>query len=65
MYKVIKYFIDSQDNNHEYNSGDMLPHDNVKVSTSRVKELAIDRNRRGEPLIEKVAAPTKTKTVNE
>ena len=54
MYRVIKYFADLQDNNHEYNVGDIFPHNKKKVSASRIKELSTDKNRRGVPLIEKV-----------
>ena len=57
MYRVIKYFTDLQDNNHEYNVGDVYPHNKKKVSASRIKELATDKNRRGVPLIEKVEEP--------
>lgn len=53
MYRVIKYFTDLQDNDHEYNVGDIYPHNKKKVSASRIKELATDKNRRGVPLIEK------------
>ena len=57
MYRVIKYFTDLQDNDHEYNVGDIYPHNKKKVSASRIKELATDKNRRGVPLIEKVEEP--------
>lgn len=57
MYRVIKYFTDLQDNNHEYNVGDIYPHNKNKISASRIKELATDKNRRGVPLIEKVEEP--------
>jgi hypothetical protein len=57
MYRVIKYFTDLQDNNHEYNVGDIYPHNKKKASASRIKELATDKNRRGIPLIEKVEEP--------
>ena len=57
MYRVIKYFTDLQDNNHEYNVGDIYPHNKKKVSVNRIKELATDKNRRGVPLIEKVEEP--------
>ena len=57
MYRVIKYFTDLQDNNHEYNVGDIYPHNKKKVSSSRIKALATDKNRRGIPLIEKVEEP--------
>ena len=58
MYRVIKHFIDLQDeNNHEYNVGDISPHNKKKVSASRIKELSTDKNRQGVPLIEKVEEP--------
>ena len=57
MYRVIKYFADLQDNNHEYNVGDIYPHNKKKVSASRIKELSTDKNRQGVPLIEKVEEP--------
>ena len=57
MYRVIKYFTDLQDDNHEYNVGDIYPHNKKKVSASRIKELSTDENRRGVPLIEKVEEP--------
>ena len=57
MYRVIKYFTELQDNNHEYNVGDIYPRNKKKVSASRIKELSTDENRRGIPLIEKVEEP--------
>ena len=54
MYRVIKAFVDLQDNNHKYDVGDIYPHNKKKVSASRIKELSTDKNRRGIPLIEKV-----------
>ena len=58
MYRVIKYFTDLQDNDHEYNVGDIYPHNKKKVSASRIKELSTDKNRQSVPLIEKVEEPT-------
>ena len=58
MYRVIKYFTDLQDNDHEYNVGDIYPHNKKKVSASRIKELSTGKNRQGVPLIEKVEEPT-------
>ena len=58
MYRVIKYFTDLQDNDHEYNVGDIYPHNKKKVSASRIKELSTNKNRQGIPLIEKVEEPT-------
>lgn len=57
MYRVIKYFTDLQDNNHEYHVGDIYPHNKKKVSASRIKELSTNKNIRGVPLIEKVEEP--------
>ena len=57
MYRVIKAFVDLQDNNHKYDVGDIYPHNKKRVSASRIKELATDKNRRGSPLIEKVEEP--------
>lgn len=59
MYRVIKAFVDLQDNNHKYDVGDIYPHNKKKVSASRIKELSTDKNRRGIPLIEKVEKPKK------
>ena len=58
MYKVIKYFIDLHDKNHEYHMGDVFPREGVEVSAERIAELASDKNRRHEPLIaEEVEQP--------
>lgn len=61
MYKVIRYFIDLQDNNHPYNAGDAFPRSGVKVTKERLAELAGSGNLQGEPLIVEVAeeAPKK------
>ena len=56
MYKVIKYFIDLQDNNRAYNVGDIFPHVDASypVSDNRLAELAGSENKRGIPLIQLV-----------
>lgn len=54
MYKVIKYFEDLQDNKYAYNVGDFYPREGLSPTSSRIKELASKRNKRGEPLIKKV-----------
>ena len=61
MYKVIKFFVDIQDNNQPYNVGDTFPRKGFEVSEERLAELASDKNRQGVPLIELVAetAPKK------
>lgn len=52
--KVIKYFTDLQDNNHEYNVGDDFPREGKEVSEERLAELSTKNNRQGVPLIEHV-----------
>ena len=54
MYKVIHYFTDLQDNNHEYNVGDTFPRIGLEVSEKRLAELAGSDNEQYTPLIEKV-----------
>lgn len=54
MYKVIEYFMDLQDKNHEYNVGDTFPRKGLKVTEERLAELAGSDNKRGVPVIEKV-----------
>lgn len=60
MYKVIKYFVDLQDENHPYNVGDVFPREGLAVNPERFAELAGSENKQGTPLIEKVQeAPKK------
>lgn len=54
MYKVIVYFTDLHDNDHEYHEGDIFPREGVKVADERLAELSGSDNKRGIPLIEKV-----------
>ena len=51
-YRVIRRFVDLQDNNHVYEVGAEFPHLNANVSKSRIEELASNRNRRKVPLIQ-------------
>ncbi|WP_239700351.1 Rho termination factor N-terminal domain-containing protein [Mammaliicoccus sp. D-M17] len=53
-YKVIKYFTDLQDDNHEYNEGDVFPRSGKQVSKERLTELSNASNRQGKALIERV-----------
>ena len=62
-YKVIKYFIDLQDNNHVYNVGDEYPRNGVPVLPSRIRELASDENRQKCPLIEEIPEPESAESV--
>ena len=54
MYKVIKEFIDLQDDNYHYNENDIFPRENKEVSDERIKELSTKNNKRGEILIEEI-----------
>lgn len=53
-YKVINYFTDLQDNNHEYNVGDVFPRSGKQVSKERLTELSNTSNRQNKALIERV-----------
>ena len=54
MYKVIKHFVDLQDNNHKYDVGDTYPRKGLSVLPSRIKELASNKNLQKTPLIEEI-----------
>lgn len=54
-YRVIEKFTDLKDDNHVYNPGDAFPREGAEVSDARLAELSSESNRRGIPLIEKVA----------
>lgn len=59
MYKVVKFFVDLQDNNHPYNVGDVYPRKGLEVTEERLAELAGVNNKQGVPLIAKEKAPAK------
>lgn len=65
-YRVIKHFVDMQDENFAYNVGDEYPRKGMSVLQSRINELASDKNRQGQPLIQEIPEasekPKKTKT---
>ena len=54
MYKVIKHFVDLQDDNYKYDVGDTYPRKGLNVLQSRINELASSKNRQGVPLIEEI-----------
>ncbi|MEJ7451372.1 Rho termination factor N-terminal domain-containing protein [Staphylococcus xylosus] len=54
-YEVIKYFTDLQDNDYEYNVGDIFPRDGLRVAVERLSELSTDQNRQRVPLIKPVS----------
>lgn len=70
-YEVIKGFVDIQDDNYMYSTGDEFPRAGVDVSEDRTSELASDSNRCGvalikaievdEPVVEVEKKPKKTK----
>lgn len=66
MYRVIKLFVDLQDNNHKYDVGDTYPRKGLNVLQSRINELASNKNLQKTPLIEeipeKVEEPKKKKS---
>lgn len=67
MYKVIKHFVDLQDNNYKYDVGDTYPRKGLNVLQSRINELASDKNKQKTPLIEEIPEmaekPKKKKSV--
>ena len=54
MYKVIKGFVDLQDDNFAYGVGDEYPREGLSVLPSRIKELAGSKNKQGTPLIKEI-----------
>ena len=54
MYKVIKHFVDLQDNNYKYDVGDTYPRKGLNVLQSRINELASHKNKQKTPLIEEI-----------
>ena len=53
-YKVIKHFVDLQDNNYKYDVGDTYPRKGLNVLQSRINELASDKNKQKTPLIKEI-----------
>ena len=54
MYRVIKAFVDLQDNNYKYDVGDTYPRKGLNVLQSRINELASNKNLQRTPLIEEI-----------
>ena len=67
MYRVIKAFVDLQDNNYKDDINDVYPRKGLNVLQSRINELASNKNLQKTPLIEeipeKVEEPKKKKSV--
>lgn len=55
MYRVITNFVDLQDNNRLYRTGDVYPRDGFTVNQKRLEELLSDKNRKHTPVIEAVS----------
>lgn len=53
MYVVLTAFVDAQDENHVYYTGDQFPRPGAEVSEERLEELSSNRNRCGVPMIVK------------
>lgn len=51
QYKVIRMFTDLQDNDFEYNAGDVYPRQGMTVTAERIAELASADNLQHTPLI--------------
>lgn len=64
MYKVVKFFVDLQDNNHPYKPDDTFPRAGKEVTEERLAELASDKNKQGCPLIVKEAEAAEGKSVD-
>lgn len=54
MYRVLVGFCDLIDANHVYVEGDTYPREGMEPTKERIEELLTDKNRRRQPLIEKV-----------
>ena len=52
MIKVIKEFYDLQDGSFQYKTGDTYPRKGYKATEARIAELAGNKNKLGEALIE-------------
>ena len=64
-YKVLKTFVDLQDNNYKYEAGDEYPRLGLEVSLSRIEELSTSKNRRNMPLIEEIPSDSDSEIVKE
>ena len=60
QYEVLEYFTDLQDNDYEYNVGDVYPHEGYTPTDKRINDLVSDNNVRKHPIIK--AIPEKTES---
>lgn len=54
MYRVVRKFIDSKNDDHLYNVGDTYPVSGYKPTKARIEELSKGTNRHGRVYIEEV-----------
>lgn len=54
MYKVVENFVDLQDGNRAYKTGDTYPREGFIPRDARIEELAGKGNALGRPIIKKV-----------
>lgn len=64
MYRVIEYFTDLQDGGYAYNVGDEYPREGVAADAERISELSGNKNKRGIPLIQEVAAQSSSSSLD-
>lgn len=55
---IYEKFKDLEDNNYIYKKGDIYPREGLEPTKKRIKELASNKNKIGEPLIQKVEEST-------
>lgn len=54
QYEVLEYFTDLQDNDYEYNVGDVYPHEGYTPTDKRINDLASGNNVRKHPIIKAI-----------
>lgn len=65
MYKAVVNFVDLQDHNYRYLTGDVYPRKGYTPSDERIASLAGTNNRRGMPVIAEVPQKAAVKPVGE
>lgn len=55
---IYEKFKDLEDSNYIYKKGDIYPREGLEPTKKRIKELASNKNKIGEPLIQKVEEST-------
>lgn len=65
MYKAVVNFVDLQDHNYRYLTGDVYPRKGYTPSDERIASLAGTNNRRGVPVIAEVPKKAAVKPVED